>query len=30
VKTTPEPSTEEIRIIREDLDPDGRYTGQSE
>lgn len=30
VKTTPKPSDEEIRIIREDLDPDGRYTGRNE
>lgn len=30
VKTTPKPSDEEVRIIREDLDPDGRYTGRNE
>ena len=25
--TTPPPSTEELRLIREVLDPQGRYTG---
>lgn len=30
VKTTPEPSEEELRIIREELDPDGQYTGRRE
>jgi glutaconate CoA-transferase subunit B len=30
LETTPEPKAEELRLIREDLDPDEMYTDQAE